>query len=270
MPVVSPFRLERTRMVANHLIVVMGLVPILAGAGAGAGAESDPRPGAERVQVSPVEVRLPVPSGAEREIDLGALVLRLAEATGRTVARPSGPVPLPLNGPAGGLTRRLLADSLGPEVAIDYPADAGEAGTLIVRLDPKLREPGRTDWQKRLDALAARAVREARRRLEYGMHALRSYRPNDPARPTVCMVHGLNSSSGGFVHMIRPLEEAGYGVVVFDYPFNRPLDESSARFARDWKAFRTRPGRDPSLGDPGPLDGCPVGPFVCRGSPRLR
>ena len=41
------------------------------------------------------------------------------------------------------------------------------------------------------------------------MHALTSYRPNDPTRPTVCLVHGLNSSSGGFVHMIPWLEEAG-------------------------------------------------------------
>ena len=53
------------------------------------------------------------------------------------------------------------------------------------------------------------------------MHALKSYRPNDPTRPTICLVHGLNSSSGGFVHMIPWLEQAGYGIVVYDYPFNR-------------------------------------------------
>ena len=38
--------------------------------------------------------------------------------------------------------------------------------------------------------------------------------------------------------MIPPLEEAGYGVVVFDYPFNHPLEESCARFRRDWQTFR--------------------------------
>ena len=70
------------------------------------------------------------------------------------------------------------------------------------------------------------------------MHALKSYRPNDPTRPTVCLVHGVNSSSGGFVHMIPRLEEAGYGVVVFDYRFNRSLEESCRMFARDWAAFR--------------------------------
>ena len=72
------------------------------------------------------------------------------------------------------------------------------------------------------------------------MRALKSYRPNDPTRPTICLVHGLNSSSGGFVHMIPWLEEAGYGIVVYDYPFNRSIAESCQRFARDWAAFRAR------------------------------
>lgn len=74
------------------------------------------------------------------------------------------------------------------------------------------------------------------------MRALASYRPNDPARPTICLVHGLNSSSGGFVHMIPWLEEAGYGIVIYDFPFNRRLEESCSAFARDWAAFRRQNG----------------------------
>jgi pimeloyl-ACP methyl ester carboxylesterase len=74
------------------------------------------------------------------------------------------------------------------------------------------------------------------------MRALDSYRPNDPARPTICLVHGLNSSSGGFVHMIPWLQEAGYGIVIYDYPFNRRIEESCAGFARDWAAFRRQAG----------------------------
>jgi pimeloyl-ACP methyl ester carboxylesterase len=70
------------------------------------------------------------------------------------------------------------------------------------------------------------------------MRALDSYRPNDPSRPTVCLVHGINSSSGGFVHVIPLLEQAGYGVVVYDYPFNQRLDESCAAFRKDFAAFR--------------------------------
>jgi len=75
------------------------------------------------------------------------------------------------------------------------------------------------------------------------MRALKSYRPNDPARPTLCLVHGLNSSSGGFVHMIPQLEKAGYGIVIYDYPFNRRIAESCAVFSRDWAEFR-RQARD--------------------------
>ena len=38
--------------------------------------------------------------------------------------------------------------------------------------------------------------------------------------------------------MIPWLEEAGYGIVVYDYPFNRGIAESCQAFARDWAAFR--------------------------------
>jgi pimeloyl-ACP methyl ester carboxylesterase len=184
----------------------------------------------------PQQVRIPLT--ASSEIDLGEVVARLADATGRSVARPPGTIVLPIRGPAGVLTRRMMAESLGPDTSL-----ALQGRELVITLDPRLREPDRIpDWQRRLDELAARTEREAKRRMEYGMHALRSYRPNDPARPTVCLVHGLNSSSGGFVHMIRPLEEAGFGIVVFDYPFNRPLEESSARFRRDWREFRRARG----------------------------
>jgi pimeloyl-ACP methyl ester carboxylesterase len=182
------------------------------------------------------EIRIPLT--AAREVDLGAVVERLAGATGRAVARPAGRVELPVVGPAGALTRRLLAETLGPEATVDWRGDA-----LVVTLDPAVLAPERlAEWQRRLEQLAAQTEREARRRLVYGMHARPSYRANDPARPTVCLVHGLNSSSRGFVHMIGPLEEAGYGVVVFDYPYNRPLEESCARFRRDWQEFRQAGG----------------------------
>ena len=38
--------------------------------------------------------------------------------------------------------------------------------------------------------------------------------------------------------MIPWLEEAGYGIVVYDYPFNRSIAESCQVFAKDWDAFR--------------------------------
>ena len=84
------------------------------------------------------------------------------------------------------------------------------------------------EWKRRLDELAARSVQAASRHQYYGMRALASYRANDPRRPTVCLVHGINSSSGGFVHVIPLLEQAGYGVVVFDYP----VQPAARRFLR--------------------------------------
>jgi pimeloyl-ACP methyl ester carboxylesterase len=42
--------------------------------------------------------------------------------------------------------------------------------------------------------------------------------------------------------MVPWLEQAGYGLVVYDYAFNRKLEESSAAFARDWAAFRQNAG----------------------------
>jgi pimeloyl-ACP methyl ester carboxylesterase len=42
--------------------------------------------------------------------------------------------------------------------------------------------------------------------------------------------------------MVRPLEAAGYGIVVYDFPYNRDLDETSAAFRRDWAEFRRKTG----------------------------
>jgi pimeloyl-ACP methyl ester carboxylesterase len=75
-----------------------------------------------------------------------------------------------------------------------------------------------------------------------GFHERPSYRTNDPSRPTVCLIHGANSTSGSFVYLVPLLEAEGVGVVLHDYPFERPLVESYARFVKDWKAFRDRTG----------------------------
>ena len=183
-------------------------------------------------------VRVEVPVNGSGQIDLSTFLDRLAKATGLDVPPPPSGVTLPVVGLAGNLSRKMLSDSLGPEVRIVV-----EARALVATVDPALLAPARRDdWARRLRDLAARAENEARRRLHYGMHALKSYRPNDPSRPTVCLVHGVNSSSGGFVHMVKPLEDAGYGLVVYDYPFNRSLEESCREFARDWAAFRSRNG----------------------------
>ena len=121
-----------------------------------------------------------------------------------------------------------------PEVTITF-----RPGAMVSSLDERMLAAGRrNEWLGRLRNLGDRAGEAARRRQSYGMHALKSYRANDPTRPTVCLIHGLNSSSAGFVHVVPLLEEAGYGIVVYDYPYNRSLDESCTIFTRDWAAFR--------------------------------
>ena len=112
----------------------------------------------------------------------------------------------------------------------------------IVIDEEALVDSRRDEWKRRLADLGARTLQASRRRQSYGMKALASYRPNDPRRPTICLVHGLNSSSGGFVHVVPHLEQAGYGVVVYDYPFNQRLEDSCSQFRTDWQAFRKQAG----------------------------
>ena len=184
----------------------------------------------------PIEVQVPI--GAARDIDVAELVARLSDATGLAVARPSGELRLPIVGLAGGLTRTMLTESLGPDASLSIRPEA-----LVVTLDARVRQaessPG---WERRVKDLAARAEDEVKRRSNYGMHALKSYRPNDPARPTILLVHGLNSTSRVFKHLIGTLEGAGFGLVVYDFPYNRRLEDSCARFRDDWAAFRREAG----------------------------
>jgi len=175
-----------------------------------------------------------VPIGKAGEVQVAEIVSRLAQASGARFEQPAADLTLSTQGLARALTRTLLAESLGPEVAIAF-----RPGAMVMTVDARILAPERRlEWLGRVRGLAERASEASRRRQTYGMRGLKSYRPNDPARPTICLVHGLNSSSGGFVHMIPWLEEAGYGIVVYDFPFNRSLEESCAVFARDWAAFR--------------------------------
>jgi pimeloyl-ACP methyl ester carboxylesterase len=175
-----------------------------------------------------------VPVGRSGEVQVAEILSRLARASDASLERPAADLTLSTQGLARALTKTLLAETLGPAVAITF-----RPGTMVMTIDERiLTAENRAEWLRRLGQLAERADEAARKRRAYGMHALKSYRPNDPTRPTVCLVHGLNSSSRGFVHMIPWLEEAGYGIVVYDYPFNRSIAESCQRYARDWAAFR--------------------------------
>ena len=175
-----------------------------------------------------------IPVGKGGEVQVAEIISRLATASDAALERPAADLTLSTQGLARALTKTLLSETLGPEVAITF-----RPGAMIMTIDERILTPEhREEWLRRLGHLAERANEAARRRQSYGMRALKSYRPNDPTRPTVCLVHGLNSSSGGFVHMIPWLEEAGYGIVAYDYAFNRSIALSCQGFAHDWAAFR--------------------------------
>ena len=174
-----------------------------------------------------VTVRIPLP--ASLDVDVFEVVARLASASQFIIDRPKEPLNLPLEGRAASLTRTLLSDTLGPDATLEV-----KAGELAITLPTMLRDPVRkAAWEQRIRDLSARANREVERRGRYGFHSRPSYRPNDPGRLTVCLIHGLNSTSGVFRHMFEPLEAAGFGIVTYDFPYNRDLDETSADFRRD-------------------------------------
>ena len=153
----------------------------------------------------PVAVRVGL-NGAS-EVDIAEVVGKLAEATSTSVARPPAALKLPTTGLAAPLTRSMLAEGLGPDARVELGPEA-----VVITLDPRVLDAGnRAAWEGRLRDLADRAGREVARRSRYGMKARPSYRPNDPGRPTVCLIHGLNSTSGVFKHMVGPIEAAGYG-----------------------------------------------------------
>ena len=169
----------------------------------------------------------------------GRASVAIDSAAGRADPVHQGALPGPDPDAAGRGARprrrdRLPARRHGPEGRRPHPGPrvrpSGPAGCATSPTAPP-RPPG-----------AARAT---------GCGPWPSYRPNDPARPTVCLVHGLNSSSGGFVHMIPWLEEAGYGIVVYDYPV-QPADRRVVRRVRTRLGRVPRPGRGQApVGDPG-------------------
>ena len=178
------------------------------------------------------EVRVPLTAGAQ--VDLATIVKNLVLATASELAAPPASVELPVTGRSRQLTIQSLTDALKPGVTVEFTETEA-----IFRITPDpANGPGSAAWNRRLADLATRSRSEAERRSRYGFRERPSYQPNDPSRPTVCLIHGLNSTGAVFEHLSPALEAAGYGVVTYDFPYNRDLDETSADFGRDWLRFR--------------------------------
>jgi pimeloyl-ACP methyl ester carboxylesterase len=183
----------------------------------------------------PLVVRIALSESGD--LELRSFVAALARTSGAPVAVPETALRLPVRGISGGLALRALEEALGPGVDLSLQGD-----TLVLTRAPAARTvDDDAAWRSRIEGLMARVQRDAmlEQRL-HGMKALRSYRPNDPTRPTVLLIHGMNSSSGCFFHMVPLLQQAGYGVVVYDYPDNQDLDRSCPAFVHDWFEFRRR------------------------------
>jgi pimeloyl-ACP methyl ester carboxylesterase len=177
-----------------------------------------------------VKVKLAADGG----LDLVSLLERLSEATSVRVPIPDRAVSIPLRGPGAPLSRTLIEESFARLATVRFEADAVEI---------RIQDDSRPDaWRDPLLKLSLQAFGLLERRSIYGLRPLRSYRPNDDSRPTVCLLHGLNSTSGVFKHLIPVIESAGYGVVVYDFPHNQDLDQSSRTFVKDWQTFRDSRG----------------------------
>ncbi len=186
------------------------------------------------------ELVVRVPLNADGEVDVAKVVNRLAEATEMNLEplALAVAVELPTLGRSRPLTVRYLTDALRPDVRVELDP---EFVSFHVGPDPSNRKGG-PDWERRLVDLAAKTRAEADRQGRYGFRSRPSYRPNDPTRPTICLIHGLNSTAAVFKHLAPALEAAGYGVVTYDFPYNRDLDETSADFGQDWSTFRRQNG----------------------------
>lgn len=182
-------------------------------------------------------LRVVVPLNEAGEVDLSGLVSALAREVG--IGDPFGDDPggnrgpmLPVSGLAGSLTRTALEETLGPDLSIEVAERS-----MAVTVGGDEAALGR-----KIGSLTARAQSARERQARTGFFVRPSYRANTPGRPTVCLVHGINSHSGSFVHLIPVLEREGYGVVVYDYPYNRDLDETAPDFVDSWLAVRERTG----------------------------
>lgn len=177
----------------------------------------------------PISVRIPIDLNGE--FDLADLIARTGKEVGVEVDKPALSWKVPARGAMGARTLARLGESLGRNVSLSIRGDL-----LILTVQPVAAKLLKTPLEKLSEGTRTGHT------LGTGFRALDSYRPNDLKRPTVCLVHGLNSSSHSFVHLIPALEREGFGVVVHDYPYNRDLDSTVKDFTRDWKAFRASRG----------------------------
>ncbi len=154
------------------------------------------------------------------------------------VGKRPGAVRVPVRGIGAVLARAAIAQALGSGVTIEIGEDEA-----VFRIDPaKLNRTGQPAFKSRMKTLQRSTKLVPDPPPAYGIFPRPSYRPNDPSRPTVCLIHGINSTGESFRNLARALEAEGFGLVVCEYPYDRDLDVSVKEFTRHWKRLREKTG----------------------------
>jgi len=145
---------------------------------------------------------------------------------------------VPVRGLGAIFARAVIAQTLGSGVTIEI----GET-EAILKVDPtKLNTPTRPGFKARMKVLQQQTKLVPNPPPAYGLFPRESYRANDPNRPTVCLIHGINSTGESFRNLAVALEAEGFGLIVCEYPYDRDLDVSVEEFTRNWKRLREQTG----------------------------
>ena len=184
----------------------------------------------------PMTQTIRIPLTDDGRVPLGALLRELARATGgeSTAGGNWDRFTLPARGVQRVLTARLIQETLGPGLRAELDGDA-----LLLHVDTQALRDRQGEFRQRIAALRTKLTRDS---LPTGLHARPSYRPGDPDRPTVCIIHGIDATARCWDSLAPMLEDAGFGVVVFQYPFEQPIAASASRLARDFAPFRDQYG----------------------------
>src|SRR5271156_787939 len=90
-----------------------------------------------------------VPVGKGGEVQVAEIISRLARASDAALERPAADLTLSTQGLARALTKTLLSETLGPDVAITF-----RPGTMVMTIDERiLTAANRTEWLRRLGQL---------------------------------------------------------------------------------------------------------------------
>lgn len=178
-----------------------------------------------------------VPLTAEGRIPVAKLVGAVSPAAGAGLGA-NAPENLSLDPskPSTSVALELIERTLGPGCEVHLTEEFVE-----IRLDRAADLRNRRQSRRRLAATLMALVPPVEPP-KYGLTSRPSYRPEDATRTTVCLVHGMDATARIWDAVVEPLEQAGFGVVLFQYPNDQAIDKSAHQLAADLARFRRERG----------------------------